>query len=149
MHYRHKPRKPGRRHATLKSSSVPHPAAATTKPPVEKAIVESKLIPTSLSVVNKPGGGSTIAFAYVRQRKGDPHTLLVGTTALLTNQIVGTSTVSYQDFTPIASMFNDYVVFAVNANSPIKTGKDLIAKLKENTASVSAVVRLGSRMIGT
>jgi len=56
---------------------------------------------------------------------------------LLTNHIVGTSPLSYMDFTPIASLFNDYVVFAVNANSPIKTGKDLIAKLKENPQSVS------------
>ena len=125
------------RNVEIVVGSAPGGSNDKTARAVEKAIVESKLIPTSLSVVNKPGGGSTIAFAYVRQRKGDPHTLLVGTTALLTNQIVGTSTVSYQDFTPIASMFNDYVVFAVNANSPIKTGKDLIAKLKENTASVS------------
>ena len=125
------------RNVEIVVGSAPGGSNDKTARAVEKAIVESKLIPTSLSVVNKPGGGSTIAFAYVRQRKGDPHTLLVGTTALLTNQIVGTSTVSYQDFTPIASMFNDYVVFAVNANSPLKTGKDLIAKLKENPQSVS------------
>lgn len=125
------------RNVEIVVGSAPGGSNDKTARAVEKAIVEGKLIPTSLSVNNKPGGGSTIAFAYVRQRKGDPHTLMVGTTALLTNQIVGTSTVSYQDFTPIASMFNDYVVFAVNANSPIKTGKDLIAKLKENPQSVS------------
>lgn len=117
--------------------SAPGGSNDKTARAVEKAIVEAKLIPTSLSVVNRPGGGSTIAFAYVRQKKGDAHTLLIGTTALLTNHIVGTSSVSYDEFTPIASLFNDYVVFAVNANSPIKTGKDLIAKLKENPQSVS------------
>jgi putative tricarboxylic transport membrane protein len=117
--------------------SAPGGSNDKTARTVERAIVEGKLIPTTLSVVNKPGGGSTIAFSYVNQKKGDAHTLLIGTTALLTNHIVGTSPLSYMDFTPIASLFNDYVVFAVNANSPIKTGKDLIAKLKENPQSVS------------
>jgi putative tricarboxylic transport membrane protein len=88
-------------------------------------------------VVNKPGGGSTIAFNYVNQHAGDAHYLMVGTTALLTNQIVGTSKLGYNDFTPIASLFNDYVVFAVNANSSIKTGKDLADRLKKDPQSVA------------
>ena len=125
------------RNVEIVVGSAPGGSNDKTARSVEKAIVEGKLIPTSLTVNNKPGGGSTIAFAYVRQKKADPHTLLVGTTALLSNHIVGTSTISYDDFTPIASLFNDYVVFAVNANSSIKTGKDLIAKLKENPQSVS------------
>jgi len=32
---------------------------------------------------------------------------------------------SHADFTPLASIFNDHMVFAVNAASPVKTGKDL------------------------
>jgi putative tricarboxylic transport membrane protein len=125
------------RNVEIVVGSAPGGSNDKTARTVEKTIIEAKLIPTSLTVVNRPGGGSTIAFAYVRQKKGDPHTLLIGTTALLTNHIVGTSSISYDEFTPIASLFNDYVVFAVNVNSPIKTGKDLIAKLKENPQSVS------------
>jgi len=125
------------RNVEIVVGSAPGGSNDKTARAVEKAIVDGKLIPTSLTVVNRPGGGSSIAFNYVSQKKGDPHTLLIGTTALLTNHIVGTSPLSYMDFTPVASLFNDYVVFAVNANSPIKTGKDLIAKLKENPQSVS------------
>ena len=125
------------RNVEIVVGSAPGGSNDKTARTVEKAIVEGKLIPTSLTVVNRPGGGSSIAFNYVSQKKGDPHTLLIGTTALLTNHIVGSSPLSYQDFTPIASLFNDYVVFAVNVNSPIKTGRDLIAKLKENPQSVS------------
>lgn len=104
---------------------------------VEKLLTELKLVPTSLTVVNKPGGGGNIMFNYVSQHANDAHYLMVGTTAMLTNHIVGTSKLSYLDFTPIASLFNDYVVFAVNANSPIKTGKDLIERLKKDPQSVS------------
>lgn len=125
------------RNVEIVVGSAPGGSNDKTARTVEKAIVEGKLIPTSLTVVNRPGGGSSIAFTYVSQKKGDAHTLLIGTTALLTNHAVGSSPLSYMDFTPIASLFNDYVVFAVNANSSIKTGKDLIAKLKENPQSVS------------
>jgi putative tricarboxylic transport membrane protein len=104
---------------------------------VEKLLNELKLVPTSLTVVNKPGGGGNIMFSYVNQHAGDAHYLMVGTTAMLTNHIVGSGKLSYLDFTPIASLFNDYVVFVVNANSSIKTGRDLIERLKKDPQSIS------------
>lgn len=117
--------------------SAPGGSNDKTARAVERALVEGKLIPTSMSVVNKPGGGSSIAFAYVNQRAGDPHTLLVGTTALLTNHIVGRSKINHKDFTAIASLFNDYVVFAVNAKSSIQNGKDLAERLKQDPKSIA------------
>lgn len=117
--------------------SAPGGSNDKTARSVERALVDLKLVPTSVTVVNKPGGGSAIAFTYVQQRAGDPHTLLIGTTALLTNHITGRSKIHHGDFTPIASLFNDYVVFAVNADSPIRDGKDLIARLKKDPKSVA------------
>lgn len=103
---------------------------------VEKLLSDLKLVPTSLTVVNKPGGGGNIMFAYVNAHAGDAHYLMVGTTAMLTNHIVGSGKLSYADFTPIASLFNDYVVFVVNANSPTKTGKELVERLRKDPQSV-------------
>lgn len=117
--------------------SAPGGSNDRTARQVERILVEKRIVATPLTVVNKPGGGSTIAFNYVNQHAGDAHYLMVGTTALLTNHIVGSSKLNYQDFTPIASLFNDYVVFVVNAESPIKTGKDLIARLKKDPKSVA------------
>lgn len=104
---------------------------------VERILVLNKLVPTSLTVVNKPGGGSNIAFTYVAQHAGDPHYLMVGTPSLLTNHVTGLSKLNYTDYTPIASLFNDYIVFAVNAASPLKTGKDLAERLKKDPKSIS------------
>ena len=104
---------------------------------VEQLLVTNKLVSSSITVVNKPGGGQNIAFTYVSQRPGDGHTLMVGTPALLTNHIMGSSPLNYTDFTPIASLFNEYTVFAVNAASPIRTGKDLIERLKKDPKSVT------------
>ncbi len=117
--------------------SAPGGSNDKTARQVEKILTDKKLVNMSLTVVNRPGGGGSIAFTYVNQHAGDAHYLLIGTTALLSNQIVGSSKLSHTDFTPIASLFNDYVVFAVNANSSIKTGKDLIERLKKDPQSVA------------
>ncbi|MGQ0749779.1 MAG: tripartite tricarboxylate transporter substrate binding protein [Betaproteobacteria bacterium] len=125
------------RNVEIVVGSAPGGSNDKTARAVERTLVDKKLVPTSITVVNRPGGGSSIAFTYVSQKQGDPHTLLVGTTALLTNHITGRSKIHHGDFTPIASLFNDYVVFAVNANSSIKDGKDLIARLKKDPQSVA------------
>ena len=125
------------RNVEIVVGSAPGGSNDKTARAVERALTGQKLVPTSITVVNRPGGGSSIAFTYVSQRAGDPHTLLVGTTALLTNHITGRSKIHHSDFTPIASLFNDYVVFAVNADSSIKDGKDLIARLKKDPQSVA------------
>ena len=125
------------RNVEIVVGSAPGGSNDKTARAVERALMDNKLVNTSITVVNRPGGGSSIAFTYVSQKQGDPHTLLVGTTALLTNHITGRSKLHHSDFTPIASLFNDYVVFAVNADSPIKTGQDLIARLKQDPKSVT------------
>ena len=126
-------------------TSAPGGSNDKTARTVERILAAHKLVGASLTVVNKPGGGSSIAFNYVNQHAGDAHYLLIGTTGLLTGHIMGTNKMSYADFTPIASLFNDYVVFAVNANSPVKTGKDLIERLKKDPKSVAlGVVAVGS-----
>jgi putative tricarboxylic transport membrane protein len=55
---------------------------------------------------------------------------------LLTNYITGKSTFSYTDFTPIAQLYSEYIAFAVPASSRLD-GKALLAKLREDPASVS------------
>jgi putative tricarboxylic transport membrane protein len=117
--------------------SAPGGSNDKTARTVERVLTQLKLVPTSITVVNKPGGGSNIAFTYVQQHAGDPHYLMVGTPSLLTNNITGLSKLHHSDYTPIASLFNDYVVFAVNAASPIRSGKDLAERLKKDPKSVS------------
>jgi putative tricarboxylic transport membrane protein len=117
--------------------SAPGGSNDKTARAVEHIVTAGKLVPTSVTVVNKPGGGSTIAFGYVQQHAGDAHYLMIGTPSLLSNHITGLSKLHHNDFTPIASLLNDYVVFAVNAASPIKTGRDLTERLKKDPKSIS------------
>jgi putative tricarboxylic transport membrane protein len=104
---------------------------------IERTFVASKLVPTSVTVVHKAGGGNQIAYAYVNQHSGDPHYLMMGTSTLITAHAMGSSKLSYGDFSPIASIFNDYVVLTANPASALKIGKDVVAKMKAGPQAVS------------
>ena len=119
---------------------VPNPPGGSndkTARTVERIWSMNKVLPSTLSVVNRAGGGGSIAYTYVAQRVGDPHFLVVAGPALLTNHITGASKLRHSDLTAVASLFNDFTVFAVSADSPIKTGKDLVERLRKDPKSVT------------
>src|SRR5262245_22847373 len=55
---------------------------------VEKALAESKLIPASMTVVSKAGGGGSISMAYTNTHPGDGHYLLVAGSTMISNHIL-------------------------------------------------------------
>lgn len=118
---------------------VPNPPGGSndkTARSLERILITNKLLPVTLSIQNKSGGGGSIAYTYLQQRAGDPHYLVVAGPAILTNHIVGSTPLRHTDLTAVASLFDDYTVFAVNANSSLKTGKDLIDRLRKDPKSV-------------
>jgi putative tricarboxylic transport membrane protein len=118
--------------------SAPGGSNDKTARTVERIIQEKRLLAgTTLTVVNKPGGGNMMTMNYLIQHPGDAHYVMVGTPTILTNHIIGASPLNYTDFTPIASLFNDYVVFAVKADAPFKSGRELAERLKKDPKSVS------------
>jgi putative tricarboxylic transport membrane protein len=119
---------------------VPNPPGGSndkTARTVERIWTLNKMLPGTLTVVNKSGAGGTLAYLYAQQHPGDAHFLVVAGPALLTNHITGTSTLRHSDLTPVASLFNDYTVVAVNAESSLKTGRDLVERLRKNPQSVT------------
>lgn len=118
-------------------SSVPGGSNDNSGRQIEKALNELKLVPTSTTIVGKPGGGGNIAMVYTNQHPGDGHYLMVATSSINSNHIIGASKLSYHDFTPIASLVNDYVVFAVKADGPLKSGKELMAQFKVKPQSIA------------
>jgi putative tricarboxylic transport membrane protein len=86
---------------------------------------------------NRPGGAGNLAYTHIAQHPGEGHYLITMSTNLLTNQIAGTSTLGYQDFTPLNILIREYVTAWVRNESPIGSGKELIALLKKNPSAVS------------
>ncbi len=117
--------------------SAPGGSNDKTARAVEKIVTGKKLLNGTLTVVNKPGGGGNLQLSYMNQHAGDPHFVMVTTPTLLSSHITGTAPLGHADFTPLASMVNDYVVYVVNAESKIKTGKDLVDSLKKDPRSVT------------
>ena len=90
-----------------------------------------------ITVNNRPGGGGAIAWSSLSQHTGDAHWLATMNVALLTNHIVGASPLRYQDLTPLAILMREYIAVWTRAETPIKSAKELIARLKANPTSVS------------
>ena len=104
---------------------------------VQRLIQEKNLVEVATNVVNKPGAGSALGYAYLAQHTGDAHFMMLSTTPLITNPLTGRQKVTYEDLTSLAMMFDEYIVTSVLASSPIKTGKDLLARLKADPQSLS------------
>jgi putative tricarboxylic transport membrane protein len=96
-----------------------------------------QIVKANISIVNKAGGGNAVGFAYLAGHASDPHFLIATPFTIITNKIAGINPLNYQDFTPIAMLADEHIGFVVNANSPLKNGRDLLARLKADPASVS------------
>jgi len=94
------------------------------------------LFPVPLTIANKPGGGSAVAFSYLNQHAGDGHRLVMASKAMITNNIVGRGP-HYSEMTPVVHLFSEYISVTVRPDSPLKAGRDLIERARANPASVS------------
>lgn len=128
------------KHVEFVSGSAAGAASDTALRAVERLLVEKKLVEVSTGVINKPGGGGTIGWSYLAQQPADGHhlTLLIGN--LVSNYITGSSTLSHNDFSCAAQVFSEVTAVAVRADSPLKSAGDLLAKMKNDPASVSVAV---------
>src|SRR3954466_14688419 len=117
--------------------SAPGGSNDKTARSIERVIHDKRLLTSTLTVVNKPGGGNAMTMNYLNLHAGDAHYLMIGTPTILTNHIIGASNLNYTDFTPVASLFNEYIVFAVKADSALKSGRELAERLKKDPKSVS------------
>jgi putative tricarboxylic transport membrane protein len=90
-----------------------------------------------ITVNNRPGGGGSIAWLSLNQHQGDAHWIATMNVALMANHILGASQLHHRDLTPLAMLMREYVVVWTHAASPIKSVKDLLARLKADPSSVS------------
>ena len=95
---------------------------------------EQRIVEAPITAVNKPGGSQSIVTTYLlNQRAGEGHYLEIFASTLLTSHILKNHNVHYADGTPLAYLGEEYYVFVVKPDSPIKSGKDLIDRLRRNS----------------
>lgn len=104
---------------------------------VPQRLLQNLLGLSSISVVNKPGGGGSIAYTYLAQHEKDAHYLCTLSTGLLTNEIVGVSKLSYRELTPLNILMREYIAVWTRAESPLVSAREVVARLKKDPASLS------------
>lgn len=107
---------------------------------VQKLLQEGRLTEAPLTVINKPQAGGVIAWTGLNQNPNDGHHLAISTVNLLTNHITGRTPLNYTDFSAIAQLFSETVGIAVRADSPLKSGRDLVAQMKQDPGALSAAI---------
>lgn len=103
---------------------------------IQKLLQDDKYVGVPVNVINKPGGGGSIAISYIQQNAGKGSFIAVSSNTLLTNNITKKSPTGLADVTPLAILINEYICFNVKSDSPLRNAKDLIAKLKADPGSV-------------
>lgn len=103
---------------------------------LESALRDTKLFTQSFAIKNAGGAGGNVARAQVHQRKGDTHVIYIESNRIYVNRIVGTTALSHHDLTPLGRLTTEYLVWVVRADSPFKTAKDVLDKMKQEPESV-------------
>ena len=100
----------------------------------------TKIWGKTLVVDNKSGAGGTLGSQFVKAAPADGYTLLLGSSgpmAIAPHLIKNAGYDPRKDFTPIMVAAGVAQVLVVNANSPIRTLKDLVAAAKAKPGKVT------------
>lgn len=119
--------------------SAPGGGADKTVRTLHKILQDNKWIDLS-AVVNKVGGGGTLAFTYLNQYPGNGHYVALSQSNLLTNHISGRSSINYTDLSLLVNIGSEPVAIAVRGDSPIKSLKEFVDRLKKDPTSLSISV---------
>jgi len=99
---------------------------------MQRVFQANRYFDTPLLIQNKVG---TMARIYLNQFEGNGHYLYSADRGLLSSHAMGRA--QYTDITPVAMLFGEYIAVAVKADSPIKSGRDLIERLKKDPTAHS------------
>ncbi|HTK01431.1 MAG TPA: tripartite tricarboxylate transporter substrate binding protein [Bordetella sp.] len=108
-----------------------------------KVLTEGGYVKAPIVVINKPGAGGVIAQNYLNSHRGSGNYLMITNPALITNPLSGIGTAKYTEVTPVAQLFNEYVVLFTKTGSAIKSGADALAALKRDPGSLTLAVAPG------
>ncbi len=112
---------------------------------IHKVIVDEKLVPVSIALVNKPGGGGAAGIGYVAaSRKADPHTLILINGSTQITPILNPQAKTLTEVTPVMNMMLDDFLLFVRAEAPWKTAGDFVQDAKSKPAKSVAFATGGT-----
>jgi putative tricarboxylic transport membrane protein len=100
-------------------------------------IAEARLLDVPVTVANIPGDGARRVWAHVDQHAGDAHLVSISSPNLTTDHLVGLAAFDHSRYVPIATLVTEYIALAVRADSPLRTGADLLDRLAADADSIT------------
>src|SRR5262249_32366181 len=99
----------------------------------------SQILGQQVVVENKPGAGSTLAADYAAHAAKDGYTLLIGTSANLTNAVISQNLGFdfVKDFAPIALITTAPVILVVHPSLEVNSVQELIALAKKKPGEIN------------
>ena len=85
---------------------------------VADIIAKEKLLPQPVIIQNRPGGGGAVGQTYAASKRGDPYTILVAGTGLITVPLRTGLDVGMDKFTPLGMISIDLNSLTVREDSP-------------------------------
>ncbi len=92
---------------------------------------------TTITVQNIDGGSGAVGYSEFLGRSGDPNYLLATETAMLALPATQDVEFTYESFTPIMKLGDDYTLIVAKADSPLNTCEDLTEKAKNERTVVA------------
>jgi putative tricarboxylic transport membrane protein len=112
---------------------------------IHKVIADEKLVPVSIAIVNKPGGGGAAGIGYVAaSRKADPHTLILVNGSTQITPILNPQAKTLTEVTPVMNMMLDDFLLFVRADAPWKSAADFVKDAKSKPAKSVAFATGGT-----
>ena len=102
-----------------------------------KVLQSRRLLDVAIKVTNVAGDGGRKAWTYLDRFSRDPHVLSISSPNVTTDNLTGETTFDHDAYTPLATLYNEYIAFVARADSPFKRGADLLERLGANTGSVT------------
>lgn len=97
------------------------------------AALEAELGKT-VNVMNRPGGGSVVGNTFIAKAKPDGYTLGLITSGLDMAHWLGSTDLTFRDYTIIGQINDDAAGLQVAVDSPFETAQDLITAIREEPA---------------
>lgn len=107
---------------------------------IQKLAMQEGLV-ESVIVVNRPGGAMAVALNDLDRQAGSGDYLMSMTNSLINNNITGSlNDRTYEKYTPLSILFDEYIGLIVHKDSPFKSARDLVAHMKEHPDDLNIAV---------
>jgi putative tricarboxylic transport membrane protein len=110
---------------------------------LQRILEQQKALEVPVVIIHKPGASNGIAWSYLNERAADGHALAIGTTNLVTNPVTGTHKIGYRDVTLLATLVDSYTVAVVKGDSPLKSIREAVERMRANPAALSLAIAPG------